>query len=485
MVAESSHQKIKRSDGSSKSDSGSMICAAALDLLREGIFYLTNDGTVVCNRALRTLLEFDSEEITRDELLGRFASHSSLEIRQRITALANGVGNELYLSIKLHSGSLIDLHVRTSTVATPNGSAVCGLVREIVGSQPGAGQIEALWLLNAIFDSIEDGILILQPMTMKVERANAAAARMFGPSMDSLVGRGMLEMLADISRKDEFARTIATKLPFLKTIHLDLEMRRANGSLFPALHGISEITDEQGNVIAWIWIVTDMTQRVFLNRALIDLETRYRLLFDRSADPTLIIDARSRKIIDANAAADAQLGYKREELIGLEMDDITPESRRGGMEVEFDSIPIGGTITVNGVNLSRSGVEIPVQISVVATDFEGRKVYIASCRDTSQQRSLEQERLRTEKLDAARKVAGGLAHEFSQPLQSLMTIVDLIKEPALNESAQLDLIQKISPSVERMVVLLDQMKRIVRLEIKTYTGSDDIVDIHHSTNSED
>ncbi len=336
-------------------------------------------------------------------------------------------------------------------------------------------------LLDSLFEGVEDGIFILEPGSLLIRRSNQAASRIFGLSKEQLLDKPILSLIAQQSRVTEIAGMIASKLPILKSVHIDLEMSRANGTNFSALHGITEVTSSQNEVIAWMWIVTDMTQRIFINRALVDLETRYRLLFDRTADPTLIIDAGSQKIMDANAAAETQLGYLRSDLIGLHMDDITPISRRGKMEIDFASLGIGQSSSIEGVNLKKSGEEIPVQISVVATDFEGRKVFIASCRDISQQKLLENERLRIEKLDTVRKIAGGLAHEFSQPLQGLTTIVDLLGLPGVTMEVREELYKKIEPAVVRMVLLLEQMKKIVRVETKPYAGSNDIIDIKHST----
>lgn len=339
-------------------------------------------------------------------------------------------------------------------------------------------------VLNSVFEAVEDGIFVLEPQTLKIKRTNPAASRIFGTQDEELIGEPFLKFIAQQSRTNEIAAMIRSKLPFLKTVHIDLEMSRSNGVSFPALHGISEISSSNGEVFAWLWVVTDMTQRVYINRALVNLETRYRLLFDRTADPTLIIDARTRRIIDANAAAEAQLGYKHFEIIDLTMDDITPPARRGEMERDFASLDIGENTTIEGSNLTKSGEQIPVQINAVATDFEGHKVFIASCRDISQQKLLEMERLRLEKLDTVRKIAGGLAHEFSQPLQGLTTIVDLLASPKLTIADHEELMKKIEPSVLRMVGLLEQMKNIVRIETKPYTKSDDIIDIEHSITTE-
>ena len=375
-------------------------------------------------------------------------------------------------------------HVVLSLKKSSNPDLLIGISRKLEINKTDA-DTDPQWLLNSMFEAVEEGIFILEPESLTIRRANQAALRIFGMPGESLIDRSVLSLLANPSRSDEISRMIAAKLPILKSVHVDLDMRRSNGTTFPALHGIVEISTAHRQVVAWMWIVTDMTQRVFINRALVDLETRYRLLFDRTADPTLIIDAKSRKIIDANAAAEAQLLYARTELIGLHMEDITPQSRRGGMWSDFSALGIGENGSIEGVNLTKTGVEIPVQISAVATDFEGRKVFIASCRDISQRRQLENERLRIEKLDTVRKIAGGLAHEFSQPLQGLTTIVDLLGHPGLTPLAQAELLHKIEPAVLRMVTLLEQMKNIVRVETKPYTAANDIVDFKQSISKDE
>jgi len=456
------------------------VCSTICEMLREGVFLIPAKGEVHCNSALRELLEIEHRRPTLSMIRSRLETRLSASERKLLKNHLNGLPGEMLLSLKLPSGTLRNLHLAVNVCSSPLGSVVCCIVQETLSSGD-TNPEQTLRLLNAVFDGIEDGILILQPGTMVIQRANAAAARLLAIGTDQITDKKATDFLVKSNKGLELAAQISTKLPILKYIHLDLEMRRSNGTTFPALLGVSEITNGLGEPLAWIWIITDMTQRIYLNQARIDFEMRYRLLFDRTADPILIIDANSRKIIDSNAAAESQLGYPHSQLVGLTMDDVTPPSRRSKMNLDFNSLTLGGTTAFDGVNLDSSGNEIPVQISLVATDFEGRKVFIASCRDISQQKSLERERLRVEKLDAARKMAGGLAHELSQPLQGLTTIADLLQQSGLSEDERLRLVEKIAPEVERMVALLDQMKRIVRLEMKPYTGSDDILDIRQST----
>ena len=225
-----------------------------------------------------------------------------------------------------------------------------------------------------------------------------------------------------------------------------------------------------------------MTQREYLNQALEEVEARYRILFDRAGDVIFIVDPDSYKIVDANEAAELHIGYSRTELIGKTIHDITPKDRHDSLEMDIKQLKESSTSTFQGINLTKQGTEITVQTNMVLTSFGGNKVIIAACRDISHQIEREKERLRIEKLEAVQQVAGGIAHEFSQPMQSLVTIAELLGgESARDQVKQKELIEKIPPMVDRMNSLLNQMKGIVRLSTRAYTKKDSIVDFVHST----
>lgn len=210
-------------------------------------------------------------------------------------------------------------------------------------------------------------------------------------------------------------------------------------------------------------------------------ETFYRSIFDDLADATFVIDAYSRKIINANKAAELHLGYSCSDLVGMSMEQFTPLIRRSAMQRDFSRLQKGKAFAIDGTNLTKTGRKIPVQIGAVLTRIDGREVMLVSCRDISQQREIEFERLRLEKLDAVRKVAGGIAHELSQPLQGLMAIADLVENPDLGDGQMRKYVSKLPDLVDRINILLRQMKNIVRLATRPYSDESDIVDIYQSS----
>jgi PAS domain S-box-containing protein len=80
--------------------------------------------------------------------------------------------------------------------------------------------------------------------------------------------------------------------------------------------------DAEGNVIRSYGVMTDVTER---NRVAEDIrrsETRYRRLFECAHDGVVILDADTRKIIDANPFMTKLLGYEHAELVGKELYEI-------------------------------------------------------------------------------------------------------------------------------------------------------------------
>lgn len=457
-----------------------------LDRYRDGIFIIYSDTVITANQPLLAILELPVDEPLRtNALFERLLNTVDADHSRLLDEMLQGrLSRLIQCVLELPSGSMRKVEIEIDSRIANSGRLIIGRISEVGETFEIQDSTNVITMLNAAFDGIEDAIFLLDDRDMVIQRANNAAERIFCATPDQMVGRSILSLIDEPVRRADLTASLQTKLRALGTIHFDLSMRRLSGELFPALHGITTIKDRQGHKIALMWIVSDVSHRVTLNRAFAELETRYRLLFDRSADPTFIIDAQTQQIIDVNEAASRQLGYTRNELIGMTIEKITPRERWEGMRRDFSMLTSGGSNVIEGINLTKEGRHIPVQVSTVATELSGRRVFIAASRDITHQKLLEQQRLHSQKLEVVRQMAGGLAHELSQPLQALVTIADIIENTDSDFEAIKTLMTKVGPSVERMVTLIDQMKRIVKLETKPYTGAVDIVDIQESTDIE-
>ncbi len=148
---------------------------------------------------------------------------------------------------------------------------------------------------------------------------------------------------------------------------------------------------EDGSVEFVFAFTRDITERKEAETSLLESENKYRTLFNELADFVLVIDRENWQIVDANAAACAILGYSREELLTLNIMDITaePEKTTAAMMTNLLHVPLRYL-------RKKGGMTFPVQIRNSEFVLKGKRYLMGAARDISE--TLEwQDRLRAER----------------------------------------------------------------------------------------
>ncbi|HEV8241695.1 MAG TPA: response regulator [Thermoanaerobaculia bacterium] len=157
--------------------------------------------------------------------------------------------------------------------------------------------------------------------------------------------------------------------------------------------------------------------------------SRYQNLFRHSADGILLFDTRG-VVLDANPRALEQLGYAREELLGLRFDALYPAAERRRVlsaleQLAFErytsgSTPASGTTIALEVPVRRrDGAVFPAEVSIASFHGGGQPLVQAVVRDLSARRALEQRLQEVQKMEALGRLAGGVAHD----LNNLLTVI--------------------------------------------------------------
>lgn len=452
--------------------------------LRDGLFICRGSELLAYNKQLVEVMHLGSSEVTLTKLVNILQQTENATARNCIMRLNIGFNfGPIKLEIVNRNNQKQNLEIKSRTVNFLGKQALQVSIADITREFEVETELfETLSLLSSIFESIEEAIIILDDPDLTLQSSNASSEKTFKLNRSAYKGKSLWHLIANESDVEMLISDIWEKLPKEGVLRYNFEMKREDGVVFPAMHTVTEVHSSSGKKIAVMWIITDMTDREHLNQVLAEVEARYRILFDRAGDVIFIIDQDSLQIIDVNEAAELHIGYSRKELIGKSIQDITPKDRYEALEVDIERLKEHNTATFQGLNLTKQGTEIPVQTNMVITSFGGSDVIIAACRDISHQIEDEKERLRIEKLEAVQQVAGGIAHEFSQPMQSLVTIAEILSgNTDVNPEKQRELVKKIPPMVDRMDYLLNQMKGIVRLSTRPYIKKDSIVDFGLST----
>ncbi|MGR9044928.1 MAG: EAL domain-containing protein [Gammaproteobacteria bacterium] len=126
-----------------------------------------------------------------------------------------------------------------------------------------------------------------------------------------------------------------------------------------------------------------------LSRGRINAQTRYRNLFDLAGDGVLVLTANNR-IVDANAAASQVLGYSREELVKLRLQDILARREWLRHDAAVAKIMTGSPHLEEWSYLRKNGTELAVEVSARRLDH---RRYFAILRDLTE-RNRAQQRIR-------------------------------------------------------------------------------------------
>jgi len=204
--------------------------------------------------------------------------------------------------------------------------------------------------------------------------------------------------------------------------------------------------NDQGEPVRAVGIHIDVTDERRRQRELERTSARLEALFEDSPDMIDIHDA-AGEVVDANPVMAAELGYDREELVGMNVWDIDTElDPETGIDL-WQRLEMGETSRLETTFRRADGTTFPVEVQVRLVDVQGEDRYLATSRDISERKAYERRIEReNERLD---EFASIVSHDLRNPLNVLSGYLRLARETG-NESY-----------FERCDSALDEMERLI------------------------
>jgi PAS domain S-box-containing protein len=158
----------------------------------------------------------------------------------------------------------------------------------------------------------------------------------------------------------------------------------------------------------------------------------FRLLLDDSPDAIFIADAATGRLLDYNRGTEEFTKYSRAELSGLRVLDVDagPILRERGWQEAMQVLRKLGKVTYETELCTRGGCRQPAEVSLGFIPLAGRDYLIAVARDTRHRRLAEEERRHARAMEAASRLAVGVA----QSVDTILTSVVERAAPRLKEA---------------------------------------------------
>ncbi|MBF0623543.1 MAG: PAS domain S-box protein [Magnetococcales bacterium] len=188
-----------------------------------------------------------------------------------------------------------------------------------------------------------------------------------------LDGREMTQVVSEIIIQPESA------------IPREYEIINRNGDRLWVSWTMKGIRNHQGMVVEVLGVGHDVTVRRQAEQALRESEERYRRLFEGETDGILVLDAETLTIEDCNPAVELMLGYRRHELLRMQVTRYTdrPESELKQLADCAENLSSGHHIPLCHLR-HKNGTVVPVEISAGSFVSGGRKKLIGAYRDISE-----------------------------------------------------------------------------------------------------
>lgn len=164
-------------------------------------------------------------------------------------------------------------------------------------------------------------------------------------------------------------------------------------------------------------------------RELEESRTRYETIFNATADALFIHDAETYNVIDINIRACNMFGYSREEFLESEFKDICIEEEPYTYEHAYKHLKNAQTSGVQNFEWktrNKNGENLWCDVILKSATIDGKTCVIASVRDISSRKLLEDQLMHSQKMEAMGQLAGGVAHDFNNMLAGIIGAAEII-----------------------------------------------------------
>ena len=230
------------------------------------------------------------------------------------------------------------------------------------------------------------------------------------------------------------------------------------------------IRNEQGDVVGVLGAYQDISER----KQLEEDRTRLSTAINQSAEAIVIMDP-TGVVQYVNPAFETITGYSQDEAVG-ESIAIIRTGRHGDMfytEI-WNTIRAGKTWRGRIVNQHKEGALLTVQviISPVRDGDDEIVNYVVSIRDVTQEVELEAHMRQAQKMDAVGRLAGGVAHDFNNILQSILGFSGILLTDLKEGTPQHNDVEEIRKAARRAGDLTRQLLTLSRKHNVEYTVLD-------------
>jgi PAS domain S-box-containing protein len=236
------------------------------------------------------------------------------------------------------------------------------------------------------------------------------------------------------------------------------------------------VRNAEGEVIKVAGVTRDITDIHEAQDEQKRSKEKYKMLFNNSNDAIFVHgfhnDGRPSNFIEVNESACMIYGYTKEEFMNisaLELDADLPEEKLRSIVKELYS---NSRAVFKSIHRTKSGREIPVEVSSQIFTMNNETIVISLIRDISHFKNAE-EQLRKAKEAADQLnhlksiIIANMSHELRTPLNAIINYADILMNSCKDDDYSIQIIKEIKDSGVRLHKTLTTMLDLSKIESDT------------------
>src|SRR5918993_1440904 len=323
---------------------------------------------------------------------------------------------------------------------------------------------------KVLSQEVVEGIVLSE--NGRIIDANRSVTEMFGYGLEELIGKDVIELTPP-----EYRDMVMRRISEEDTRPYESMGLKKEGSAFP-LEIRPRHLPYSGRRIR-VTSVIDLTERMHQEEALRQSEALYRTVVEQAEENIFLVDAKSRRVLDANDALLRSLGYTDDELKEMTLYDIVAHSQES-VDLNIGRIMVEGHRSLGERQYRRKdGSLADVEVNVSAVPYNGEKVMCVVAHDVTERKRTERmlEEIReAERNRLARELHDSTLQDIVYALQEVQ-VMQVVSGDDLNPALE-DTAEALKRSVEGLRGAIFELRLKETLDRSLVSSLENLVDLN-------
>ena len=240
------------------------------------------------------------------------------------------------------------------------------------------------------------------------------------------------------------------------------------------VHGRGElITDGNGTLVKMTGTIQDITERKQAEELIVESEKKYRTIIETSMNGFFIIDLDGR-IVEVNDAYCRMSGYEREELLNMNLRDLSYTNEIYEIKNHLKKIVRHGSDRFETKHMTKSGKIIAVDVSVIYNPGDRELLYCFMNDITEKNKMLHDLVIAKDEAERSNRVKSEflaqMSHEIRSPMNVTLSFTNYIKEE-LGDKLPSHLVESfaaVDTATRRVIRTIDLILNMSEMQLGTY-----------------